>query len=634
MASILVPGYLRWDGTKFVLDEDIEIIGPTGPAGPEGPDGPAGPPGPSGVASGDLSGNYPGPIAVVGLTGVSGILPFGISVPNPTITQTSTGGTTGQTMTLKAQPATLFGGNLTLQSGTGTTAGIITFLVGNTTVGQFDSAFRFRVGPNSSNTFNVFTSTPYPAATHYIYSNNAAGRNSTGTFSGAANDFAAVEALNYSAGSNATTGVRLFAAGATYTGVPNWQSHGAIDQVGNSNSALVFTSTDGASGTNSVRGRIWQSGAWTLGPNFSSSSSAQAGVSGTVLQFTPSNFTATPTTTSDQAIIFNQWTGIGNIHGQLALQGNIGVNLMSGTVSVANTSTTKFITNVGRRKRLINSTTTPVTMTASDHVVSIGTITTGTVATTIAAGSNGLSLPQATINVVSTTGFAASGAIFVLTNQGAQLVTYTGTTGTTFTGCSGGTGQMSTGGTVNALFTVNLPATPASGDTCTVKDANGSAGQNNIAIIGNGNNIDGVSGLVITINYTAATFIYNGTSWTSSFSNNISPGAGYTSVVNVVSGGTANVVGFDQLLLCDPTSASCTVQAPANPTINMRFTVKDATNTAAGPRPIIVQGNGRTLENPTSPGTYASPINITTASLSATWAFDPTRNRYTLVSKV
>jgi hypothetical protein len=68
--------------------------------------------------------------------------------------------------------------------------------------------------------------------------------------------------------------------------------------------------------------------------------------------------------------------------------------------------------------------------------------------TTITSGSNGQSLPQATINVVSTAGFAASGTILVITSGGQQTVTYTGTTATTFTGCSGGAGSMSTGNTV------------------------------------------------------------------------------------------------------------------------------------------------------------------------------------------
>lgn len=71
--------------------------------------------------------------------------------------------------------------------------------------------------------------------------------------------------------------------------------------------------------------------------------------------------------------------------------------------------------------------------------------------TTIASGSNGASLPQATINVANTSGFAAylgNYVIYVTTGAGQQTVTCTGTTGTTFTGCSGGSGSMSTGGSV------------------------------------------------------------------------------------------------------------------------------------------------------------------------------------------
>lgn len=50
MSSILRPGYVRWDGLKYVLDPDIEIVGPIGPPGE---DGSAGPPGPAG-GGGDL----------------------------------------------------------------------------------------------------------------------------------------------------------------------------------------------------------------------------------------------------------------------------------------------------------------------------------------------------------------------------------------------------------------------------------------------------------------------------------------------------------------------------------------------------------------------------------------------------
>ncbi len=65
--------------------------------------------------------------------------------------------------------------------------------------------------------------------------------------------------------------------------------------------------------------------------------------------------------------------------------------------------------------------------------------------TAIAAASNGQTLPQATINVASTTGFPASGLIWVTTDAGFQMVKYSGTTATTFTNCTGGTGTMSSG---------------------------------------------------------------------------------------------------------------------------------------------------------------------------------------------
>lgn len=68
--------------------------------------------------------------------------------------------------------------------------------------------------------------------------------------------------------------------------------------------------------------------------------------------------------------------------------------------------------------------------------------------TTIAAGSNGVALPTATINVASTVGFPTSGDIIVDTDCGGKPVSYTGTTATTFTGCTGGGGIMSTGGIV------------------------------------------------------------------------------------------------------------------------------------------------------------------------------------------
>jgi hypothetical protein len=82
--------------------------------------------------------------------------------------------------------------------------------------------------------------------------------------------------------------------------------------------------------------------------------------------------------------------------------------------------------------------------------------------TTIAAASDGLSLPRATIAVASTAGFSSSGGILkVTTSAGVQTVRYDGVSvdGLSFVGCTGGTGTMSVGEAVqNALQypTVNL----------------------------------------------------------------------------------------------------------------------------------------------------------------------------------
>lgn len=64
--------------------------------------------------------------------------------------------------------------------------------------------------------------------------------------------------------------------------------------------------------------------------------------------------------------------------------------------------------------------------------------------TTVAGASIGQTLPQATINVVSTTNFpGGGGTIAVSTSTGLQTVNYAATTSTTLTGCTGGTGVMS-----------------------------------------------------------------------------------------------------------------------------------------------------------------------------------------------
>lgn len=109
------------------------------------------------------------------------------------------------------------------------------------------------------------------------------------------------------------------------------------------------------------------------------------------------------------------------------------------------------------------------------RLTALGTLpfgTPGQVATTIASGSNTQALPQATVNVGSTTGFAAAGQFTVLSSAGAQQVTYTGKSGTTFTGCTGGTGTLFTNERVTQypLFLANGSTLAPGLTTLTVSD--------------------------------------------------------------------------------------------------------------------------------------------------------------------
>ena len=113
--------------------------------------------------------------------------------------------------------------------------------------------------------------------------------------------------------------------------------------------------------------------------------------------------------------------------------------------------------------------------------------------TTIAVASNGASLPQATINVADTTGFPASGTVFITTSAGVQTVTYTGLTGTSFTGATGGTGVMSTGGLVSA--TANAIVT---GDFVQISGSNNQTNDGLYEVLSNANGVMEIAGVGVT----------------------------------------------------------------------------------------------------------------------------------------
>jgi hypothetical protein len=68
--------------------------------------------------------------------------------------------------------------------------------------------------------------------------------------------------------------------------------------------------------------------------------------------------------------------------------------------------------------------------------------------------------------------------------------------------------------TAGGVFTVTLPATPATGDQCVVADAGGAFGTNNLTVARNGSTIEGIAqDLIVDITGVSVQLIYDGSTW-------------------------------------------------------------------------------------------------------------------------
>jgi hypothetical protein len=196
--------------------------------------------------------------------------------------------------------------------------------------------------------------------------------------------------------------------------------------------------------------------------------------------------------------------------------------------------------------------------------------------TPITAASNGQTLPQATINVTSTTGFPASGIIYVGTSDGTQIVRYSGTTATTFTNCTGGTGTMTassattitaaSNGAVLPQATINVAATATASTTI-------AAGSNGVSLPTGTINVASNVGFPTsgTLNVTTGagvqTVTYTGLTGTTQFTGC----AGGTGTMST--GGAVNNTGF---FVNFATSGTIYVMTTAGPQI-VAYTGKTAT---------------------------------------------------------
>lgn len=105
--------------------------------------------------------------------------------------------------------------------------------------------------------------------------------------------------------------------------------------------------------------------------------------------------------------------------------------------------------------------------------------------TTIAAGSDLATLPTTPITVASTTGFATSGNIIIVSEKGEQNIAYTSTTGTTFAGCTGGTGTIDTGDVVYQVPT---------GATILSNEPTSTGGYARVAVVNSATNFTAATG--------------------------------------------------------------------------------------------------------------------------------------------
>jgi len=297
--------------------------------------------------------------------------------------------------------------------------------------GYFDSNRTFRIGPSASSSATTFGGYVMPTSGESMYGYNASGDFAMRYVSGSTSNHAFIDLLNTAGGASTMVMMRI-AAGGTASGVAAWAGNGFIEQGGSSTSCIAYTATNNTGGGRIATGRMYQSGAWCIGDATinDTSAEAQAGLTGPLLNITQITG-GSLTSIANQSLHYNS-------AGVNTLQGHVGHALIANTTTVASTSTTKFITNVGRRVNTV-VTTTSLGVSAGTEVIIVGAIA--------------------------------------------------------------------------SSVTITLPSGPTAGDIYTVKDQLGNAATKNIIISGNGNNIDDNSSYTMNANYQSITVIFANGSW-------------------------------------------------------------------------------------------------------------------------
>ncbi len=276
--------------------------------------------------------------------------------------------------------STLASPNTTVSSTTTTTISgtqDVRFNTAGSLRGYVDVNGVLRLGPSAATTATLQgVSAPF-ANSDYLYFYNASGSAWAEIIAGATNARAALQVMNVGAGGTSTVGVSLFSGGTIHS-TTEYAGNGIIEQSGANTSALIFSKKLGDGTSFASTGAIWQSGAWTIGrsTNNDTSAEAQAGLTGPLLNITQ-------TTGGSLSSVANQVLAY-NTAGTITLQGHVGHALIANTTTVATTTTSKFVTNVGRRVNTV-VTTTNLGVSAGTEVIIVGTLS-GSITVTLPSG--------------------------------------------------------------------------------------------------------------------------------------------------------------------------------------------------------------------------------------------------------